>query len=261
MKLGLEKMLVEFKGEVALVVGDKEEITFSYQPEKPFLAASMIKLFILWELFRRQESGLDLNQRLRLNAADMVPGFGVLSRLNEGLMPTLYDLGVLMTIVSDNTATNLLIDYLGVVEIQKTCETMGWDATRLNRKMYDHESAAKGLDNWTSAKDIARFFQLLLADNVDGMPLESRKAMLNILLTQQCNNKLPGRIFNLPDGSRVPFAHKTGDIIAHEHDGGIFMTSQGPKIVVLLTGNLTQNWDGVHLHQEIGEYCWNSWQL
>lgn len=256
----VKKWLYELDGEVSLIAGDEKEFTFVYQPQKVFLAASMMKLFVLWELFRRRDQGLDLNERILLEEKAMVPGFGVLCRLRKGLMPTLYDLAVLMIIVSDNTATNLLMDYLGIENIQKNCEKNGWKDTQITRKMFDSESAAKGLENRTSATDVACFFQLLLKESDSEISQVSRREMLEILFDQQCNNKLPGRIFNLPNGDRISFAHKTGDITAHEHDGGIFLTPQGPKILVLMTGNLRRNWEGVHLHQKIGEYFWNCWQ-
>lgn len=75
-----------FSGEVALSVGKAKEIEFSYHENQSFLAASMMKLFILWELFRqREQEGLDLQKRVPLNKESMVPGFGVLCRLQEGL--------------------------------------------------------------------------------------------------------------------------------------------------------------------------------
>lgn len=256
----MEEWLSDFSGEAALSVGTAKEIEFSYHENQPFLAASMIKLFILWELFRqRDQECLDIEQRILLTQEKMVPGFGILCRLQEGLQPTLKDLATLMIIVSDNTATNQLIDVLGIEQIQKTCQQMGWSQTQIQRKMFDTEAEKRGIENRTSARDIADFFQRLLSEN-SGLNQKTKNEMQEILLNQQCNNKLPGRIFNQPDGTRIRMAHKTGDISFHEHDGGIFYTPQGEKVVVLLTGNLKTNWDGVHLHQKVGEYLWNQWQ-
>lgn len=256
----IEEWLQDFSGEVALSVGTAKEIEFSYHENQSFLAASMIKLFILWELFRqREQESLDLQKRVPLNKESMVPGFGVLCRLQEGLQPTLRDLATLMIIVSDNTATNQLMDILGIDQIQKTCQSMGWNQTQIQRKMFDSEAEKRGLENRTSSRDLANFFQRLLGESKE-LNRETKNEMLEILANQQCNNKLSGRIFNQPDGTRIQMAHKTGDISYHEHDGGIFYTPQGEKVVVLLTGNLKSNWDGVHLHQKIGEYLWNQWK-
>lgn len=256
----IEEWLRDFSDEVALSVGISKEVEFSYHENQSFLAASMIKLFILWELFRqREQEGLDLQQRFLLNKENMVPGFGVLCHLQDGVQSTLKDLAILMIIVSDNTATNLLIDVLGIEQIQKTCQNMGWNQTQIQRKMFDAEAEKRGLENRTSARDIMDFFQRLLNES-DDLSRKAKDEMLEILVNQQCNNKLPGRIFCQPDGTRIRMAHKTGDISYHEHDGGIFYTPQGEKVVVLLTGNLKSNWDGVHLHQKIGEYLWNQWK-
>lgn len=256
----VKEWLADFSGEVALSVGTAEKVEFSYHEDKSFLAASMIKLFILWELFRQKEQeGLDLQQRVSVKKEEMVSGFGILCHLHEGLEPTLKDLATLMIIVSDNTATNQLMDLLGIGKIQKTCQNMRWSQTQIQRKMFDTEGEKKGLENRTSARDIADFFQRLLSKTGE-LSREAKSEMLKILVNQQCNNKLPGRIFCQPDGTRIRMAHKTGDISYHEHDGGIFYTPQGEKVVVLLTGDLKSNWDGVYLHQKVGEYFWNQWK-
>lgn len=256
----IQEWLAGFSGEASLSVGTADQVEFSYREDHSFLAASMIKLFILWELFRQKEKeGLDIQQRCLLEKEDMVGGFGVLSRLQAGLQPTLRDLATLMIIVSDNTATNQLIHRLGIDKIQETCQNMGWHHTRIQRKMFDPEAEKRGLENRTSARDVRDFFQKLLKDK-EVLSREARNEMLEILVNQQCNNKLPGRIFCQPDGTRIRMAHKTGDISYHEHDGGIFYTPQGDKVVVLLTGNLKSNWDGVHLQQKVGEYLWNQWK-
>lgn len=99
----------QLKGQAGLIIGDPQNAECSYQENRPFPAASTIKLYILWELYRQVDEGSKkIDEIIRLPEKSKVGGCGVLSSLRTDLPLTLRDLGVLMIIVSDNTATNLL---------------------------------------------------------------------------------------------------------------------------------------------------------
>ncbi len=88
-----------------------------------FPTASAIKVLILVALHRAAEDGdLDLAERVEISAASHLLGSGVLAHLGPGLCPTLGDLGVLMMMLSDNTATNVLIERLGVDRINESAD-------------------------------------------------------------------------------------------------------------------------------------------
>ena len=107
--------------------------------EEPFEAASVIKLPILVETFRQIEAGLaQENEPFPIRQEDKLPSCGALNYLHTGLTVTLMDLATLMIILSDNTATNLLIRRLGMDNINSTIREMGMTTTRLRRLLFIH---------------------------------------------------------------------------------------------------------------------------
>lgn len=207
-----------------------------------FPAASLIKLPILLTLFAMAEKGqIDPDTRVEMTKDCRVGGFGVLKDLENGLKPTIRDLAVLMITLSDNIATNLLIDMMGMPEINCEIKSLGLSNTVLRRKMMDAEAKEAGLDNDTSAEDIRRILKEVLKSPF-------KEEILDILFRQQCNNKLP--VFM---GEEIRFAHKTGDLPGVEHDAGIICANGEEIIAVVLTKDLADNKEGIWLNQEIGK--------
>jgi beta-lactamase class A len=114
----LENARHRFSGQLGLAaknLNTGEEILADANRLYP--TASVIKLPILVEVFAQAHEGrLSLDERLEMTASDLVLGSGVLRDLGSGLRPSIRDLAVLMVIVSDNVATNMLIDRVGGVE-------------------------------------------------------------------------------------------------------------------------------------------------
>src|SRR5688572_16723926 len=110
----LQTLAATLPGTAGVVVKDLatgQSITFN--EAEPFPAASIIKLSILWAFFEQVEAGrLSATERVSLTTDAQVGGSGVLYTLAAGLNLTLQDLATLMITVSDNTATNILIDRL-----------------------------------------------------------------------------------------------------------------------------------------------------
>ena len=103
---------------------------------EPFPTASSIKIAVLVELFRQAEAGeLSLRERLRYGARDRTLGSGLLGDLDEGLEPTLRDLAVLMMAISDNTATNLLIDRVGLARVNAMLRAAGVTGITLHNRI------------------------------------------------------------------------------------------------------------------------------
>jgi beta-lactamase class A len=241
-------------GTVGFVLQDlRKNFRRDWNAEEVFPAASVIKLTILWELFRRVDEGeLSLHEEMELRETAKVGGFGILKEMHPGLRPSLEDLATLMIILSDNMATNILIDLLGMEAINRTATELGLHKTVLQRKMMDGEAKARGLDNFTSPEDMAH----LLWHYMESPDLSesSRKIMLNILLRQQCNNKLPLR---MPLGA--PLAHKTGDLPGTEHDVGILLLPKQPIILVVMTKDLSRNQDGIAFCNKVGELLYTTY--
>lgn len=243
----IKELIKNLNGRCSVIVHDLsgDEKVFINE-EEVFPAASIIKLWILWKLYAEADKGkINLDEEIILKEDHKVGGFGILQDMHSGLNLSLRDYATLMIILSDNTATNVLIDYLGMDAINEEIKKLGMDSTSLQRKMMDTEAKARGLDNFTSARDTYNILVQILSSSEISMEL--RQEMINILLRQQCNNKLP--LLLPPDAQ---FAHKTGDLPGTEHDAGIFFIGDAKIAVVVMMYGLKSNLEGIQLHNQLG---------
>ena len=209
-----------------LVTGE----VISYNEKEPMLAASLIKLTVLGEVFREIENGEISEQEVfTTRDEEKVPSCGALNYMDEDLNVTLKDLYTLMIILSDNYATNILIDRCKIENINDFIKENGLKNTLLKRKMFDSVGASKGLENYTSAEDMA-----LLLEKIYNGTLVSKEAsakMLEVLKNQRLNGKIP---FFLSSGeNKVQIAHKTGEDTNITHDVGIVLGEE-PFIICFL---------------------------
>lgn len=189
--------------------------SLAYNADHPVVAASVIKLAVLTEAFRQMESGLArADEMFTVRRADKLPSCGALTYLHDGLCVTFLDLCVLMIILSDNTATNLLIRRLGLERINGTMRALGLHETTLRRLLFDSEASARGVQNHITAREIGRLLRLMHEGKAVSPGADGR--MLAILSDQRLNGKIP---FFLPHGVRA--AHKTGEDSGITHDAGI----------------------------------------
>lgn len=220
--------------------------------DTPYSAASLIKVPILLEGFRQaEEGGIDLNEIVLVPIEDRVGGAGVLSTLSENMSLTVEDLLTLMIIVSDNTATNLMIDRIGAEAINNLCNSLELKHTKLSRKMMDFLSMEQGYDNLTSASDIITCLRIL-----DQSPLyseQSRERMLSILHQQQFDTKLPARM----DRERVFIANKTGELPGVEHDCAIVRYEEKTAYIAVLIDGLGENETARNTIAEIGKFLYD----
>ena len=248
----IEAVRAGLNGRLAVVVQDvaRPEPLVDLDGGASFSSASIIKLPILWSFFEQVDRGaLDPSARWSLAEGDRVDGTGVLRFLQNRASLTLLDLAMLMTVVSDNTATNALIDRLGVATIQASIDQLGLADTRLGRKMYDFEARARGLENVTTPRDIARLLRRIY--HGDGLSAASHARACAILCGQQLNAGLPAR---LPEGAVV--AHKTGNLAGLLHDAGWIEHERGVAIVVAFSDGLANDGDGAAALAAIGEAAW-----
>ncbi len=212
-------------------------------------AASLIKIPILLATFKQVEHGrLKLSDRFTINVESRVGGAGVIAQLDSETDFTLWDLLTLMITVSDNTATNKVIDILGMDAVNEFCAKYGLSRTKLERKMMDFKAAAVGFENRTSARDMVACLKLLLNSRSDIFTEESRQQMLVILQGQQLLDKLPFYM-NLDS---VKVANKTGELPGVEHDCGIVTLGEKKLMVAVLVDDLFTNSMGKRAIQEIG---------
>lgn len=196
-----------------------DEVLFLGDPGA-FEAASLVKLPILAELYRRED--LKLTDRMVFEERFRVGGSGVISEGPAGKSYTLDELGELMITVSDNAATDMLLERLGMAEVEIYARQVGMNDTTVRRTIYDFAAIDEGRDNVVSARDMLAFFGQL--DNLPGS-----KRMRQILENQKRNEMIPA---GLPKGTRV--AHKSGELTGILHDCGIVSTPHGDYILILL---------------------------
>ena len=139
-----------------------------------------------------------------------------------------------MIIVSDNTATNILIDLLGMEEINKIGHDLGLKNTNLERKMMDSHAREKGLDNFTSSNEILKLLKMIYEK--DFVSEDYSDLALDILLRQQERQRLQRY---LPEDLKI--ASKSGDLDNLENDGGIFFTENKNYILVVLVNQAESN--------------------
>lgn len=203
--------------------------TFVRGADVPVVAASVIKIPVMIEAFRAQEAGeLRLDETHVLTDAERMPSCGTLKAMHTGIGMTLLDLVRLMIIVSDNTATNILIRRLGIDRINATLRELGCERTTLRRLLFDCEAAGRGLENTITAREMGMLLEKFWRGEV--VSPGASAAMMDILLDQRLNGKLP--FFLHARGIRI--AHKTGEDTGVTHDVGVILTKE--PLVVCFVG-------------------------
>ena len=210
---------------VDLTNGDR----VSHLDSATFPTASAIKLAIVYELFKQAEEGqIRLDDTLTLNRAHAVGGTGVLVEMGTPTL-SIRDYAVLMVTLSDNTATNVLIDRLGLARIAARMQGLGLNATKLRRRMMDTAAARRGDENVSTPDELAR---LLKAMN-DGMP-----AAIDLLKKPKENRLRRG----LPEG--VASADKSGELEGVRVDAGIVFAKNRPYVLSVMTTFLKDEGEG-----------------
>jgi beta-lactamase class A len=241
----LQPRIDAHKGKVAVVVkhlGSGE--SFSFHADEPMPTASLIKFPVMVETYRQAGEGkVDLAKAITLTKGDQVPGSGILRELSPGLTLTLRDAVRLMIALSDNTATNLVLDQIGLKSTAETMERMGCPNTKIHSKVFrgdttvfPERSKQFGLGS-TTANEMLRLLEALSRKEL--VSKEASEAMLEHL--KACDDPLKFPRF-LPDS--VTVAMKTGTVSDCRTAAGILFTPKGAIAVVVLTDkNEDQRWN------------------
>src|SRR5215467_8971505 len=136
--------------------------------DETFPTASTIKIAILAELFHQAQLGkLNLNELYTLQSSDLVGGSGIATALTPGMTKlTLRDVAALMISVSDNSMTNVLIDRVGLDNVNSLLDSLNLTHTRLRRKMMDIRAAAEGRENVATPRELMRLMEALYRGRV-----------------------------------------------------------------------------------------------
>ena len=203
--------------------------TFGWQEDAAHSAASTIKIFLMAFMFRKFRNGdLRPEDRILLRPAQIAPSAGVLSYLRDIRELSVRDLIELMIIVSDNSATNILIELAGMEALNTFLEEeLGLVQTRLRRRMMDLDAIAQGQDNTTSAREAGMILERMYRGTLIS-PEDSRE-MLRVLKNQQDSSLIPWYLKEeLPEHT---IAHKTGGLDHVVHDAALVDQPGRPYIL------------------------------
>lgn len=238
----LDALSAGFSGAFALYaknLGTGE--TIERRADETFPTASTIKVFVLLELMHRvQQGAFSLDQQVPILAAQQVGGSGVLKDLSAGLSMSLRDIAMLMVVLSDNTATNVLIDLLGLDAINSTIAGMGLQTTRLLNRV-DFEKIGGDVSKF--AVTTAREFGSALEQVANGTFVDrgACDTVLDIMQRQQYLDLLPrylpynpyARDLGLAQDLRI--ANKTGFFMGVRCDTAVIAFGDVKLVVAALT--------------------------
>jgi len=207
----------------------------SVRGDETFPTASLIKVAVLVALLDEVNKGsIRMDERISLLARDRVGGSGVLQYMQSGLQPTVEDAAWLMITLSDNTATNILLDHLNVKTVGDKMEALGLPHTKIHSKTFLRstsiavDSSVKYGLGVTTPDETARLFELLYRGRAVSPAHDS--TALAMLRANQDGTKLARW---LPD--TVAVAHKTGEVDRSRSDCGIVYGPQAPVVVCAMT--------------------------
>lgn len=211
---------------VDLATGDR----FAVQDELVFPQASAIKVSILLELFRRAEQDADLlGKRIDMTDEVRTGGSGVLQVLTDGGSAlSLEDYAIYMILHSDNTATNVLIDELGMDAVNRLSASLGATRTLLQRKMIRPEESARGNENLSTPRDAARIMERVAFCDLPMSEAACRRVWEILALEK-------GGPIRAPVPSSVPIAFKPGGITGVASVWAIVDVPDRPYVVVVMS--------------------------
>jgi len=250
-------------GRVGVVVGrpagptmDDLDAVLERGADRPYASASVVKVPLLYALYRRHDGTLDaLDESRPVAPENRVGGSGLLHLLDD-VEPSLRDLARAMVAVSDNAATNELIDHLGMDAVADVAATLGLEHTSLGRKMMTTIGGGDGGTeapvNTTSPRDCARLFAALL--HGDDLSAAARTQQLAILRTQTDRSLFPRY---LP--YEVDLAHKPGWLPEAALDTGLLEGfGEPPLFFAVFCDRCSNGGDATDLVAEVGDavFAW-----
>ncbi len=257
----LKSIAAAHHGRVALYAHDLHSgKTASLLPDEPVQTASVIKMAVLLDAAEQIRAGkATFDERLVLTKPNQVQGSGVLGVLTPPIALTLRDVLTLMVVLSDNTATNMAIDRLGLQHINDTIRAAGLRQTVLYKKVYVPATSPMPPDQKkfglgkTTAREMASIMERLATCQLalgKSTPLPADEkicaTILQMLRSQQDRDSLPRYLETLDTsetGSAI--ANKTGALDQVRNDVALISAKSGPIVIAAFTwDNEDQRWTG-----------------
>ncbi len=233
----IEAELYSYQGKMSVFADDLHGNTIVIGADEPFETASVIKAYILAVLYQLvQEGTASLDDSITYEASQYVDGSGMLRALGVGAQLKVRDTATMMIICSDNIATNMMIDYLGLERINQEIKRLGFTHTVLHNPLHFDRYDKLGT---TTPRDYgALLCQIAKGELVS--PAASAE-MLSILRQQHYNTMLTGEFppyyldcEETGDEELIWVASKSGSMDACRNDGGIIHTPYGEYVLVLM---------------------------
>ena len=232
--------LYSYQGEMSVFVDDLRGHTVERNADEPFETASTIKTFILAALYLQVQRGkADLEEEIPYRQSQFVDGSGMLRALGVGARLRVKDTATMMIICSDNIATNMIIDYLGLETINACIRELGFAHTVLHNSLHFDRYRQLGT---TTPRDYAELFARIAKGKLVS-PAASAQ-MLQILRQQHYNTMLtkefPQYYLDCEETGApelIWVASKSGSMNACRNDGGIVHTPYGEYVIVLMNKN------------------------
>jgi beta-lactamase class A len=223
---------------------------YSLHANDVFPQASSIKICVLAELYRQAQAGkLKLTDMYTMNAADLVQDSDIMGGLTPGVTKiTLRDLATMMVAVSDNSATNVLIDRVGMENVNAFLGSLGLHNTRLRRKMMDIKAAGEGRENVSTPNEMSKLLQSLYQGKI--LNRELTDDFFKVLATHK-DSWIPR---DLPEGLKI--ADKPGALEGVRNDSGVIFVDKRPYILCVMTTYLRHERDGEEAISKISLATW-----
>lgn len=211
---------------------------FFINPDEIMPQASSIKIAVLADLYLQVQQGrLKLTDQYVVRQEDLVSGSDIMLGLTPGVTRlTLRDLATMMVAVSDNSATNVLIDRVGIENVNAMLEGLGLHVTRLRRKMMDLKAASEGRENVSTPREMMTLLETIYRGKL--LNPEMTADFMKMLSTHKESSMLQG----LPDD--VVAANKPGELEAVRNDSGIVLVKNRPYVLCVMTAYLKDEKEG-----------------
>ena len=244
-----------FHGHLSLYAVDPNSGRFAaIDPDTPVQTASVIKLAILYEALEQIRAGrAGMDDPLVLTRANQVAGSGVLLFFDTPLTLTLRDVLTMMIAESDNTATNMAIDRLGLAAIDSRIQSLGLHGTWLYKKIGVPATASMPADQpqfglgKTTPREMASLMQRFVTCDLGSAPAAAAApsdrslcdVAIGMLKDQFFRDALPRYL----DGKGMQIANKSGSLDHVRNDVGAVWAPLGPVILSIFTnGNEDTSW-------------------
>jgi beta-lactamase class A len=264
----IHAIAAEHHGDVALFAENlKTHETVAISPDTPVQTASVIKLAILYEALEQVRSGkAHFDDKITLTKTDQVPGSGVLLFFDTPLSLTLKDLLTMMVVMSDNTATNLVMDHLGIENIDARIAKLGLKDTYLYKKIFTPAPAGVAMPadqkkfglGKTTAREMAMLMTRIVRCELTqpGNPARADDAALcavalKMLHVQFYRSAIPRYLDGMPGATGDSIANKTGSLDAVRNDVAAISTKNGMVVISAFTFNNTDHSWGAEQEGEL----------